>query len=76
MSQSIEAGHDKFVATRKQVGNFVGNDLIEQEGISTAVHKKAIAYSEDLIFVLSRLYSANYLNTFTSMRAVLNLTIY
>ncbi|EME47690.1 hypothetical protein DOTSEDRAFT_32084 [Dothistroma septosporum NZE10] len=61
---------------RSELRNFVAGDLVQQEGISTAMHMKAVVHSEDLTFILSRLYSPTYLNTFPNMRTVFNLNVY
>ncbi|EHK16055.1 uncharacterized protein TRIVIDRAFT_65122 [Trichoderma virens Gv29-8] len=71
-----ECKHDSLTAIRREVNNFVHNDLINQEGIRTAMHTKSVAHTEDVTFILSKLYSPEYLNRFPDMRTVLNLTLY
>lgn len=61
---------------RAQIRDFVRGDLVAQEGVRTTMHTKAVAHSEDVTFILSMLYSPHYLNTFSNMRTVLNLTLY
>lgn len=56
--------------------NFIATVLFEKEGLSTKAHVKAVAHSEDLTEVLSKLYTPKYLNTFSNIRQVLNLTLY
>ncbi len=60
----------------KELRNFVRDDLVKQEAIRTVMHVKAVAHSEDVAFLLSMLYKPSYLNTFGSVRTVLNLTLY
>ncbi|KAH7179549.1 uncharacterized protein B0J16DRAFT_347172 [Fusarium flagelliforme] len=52
------------------------NDLVTQEGLSTAMRPKLPANSEDVTYIVPRLFDAQYLNTFGNMRQVLNLTLY
>ena len=46
------------------------------EGIHTEMYKKGIAHSGNAVFIPDKLHTPEYLNTFGSMRAVLNLTLY
>ena len=55
---------------------FVSDNLLTQEGLSTAMKPKLEANSEDVTYIVSRLFDAQYLNTFGNMRQVLNLTLY
>lgn len=48
---------------------------LHSEGLSNAMYIKAVAHSEDLTFIISRLYSPQYLNTFNNMTMVLNVTL-
>jgi hypothetical protein len=61
---------------RDDMFNFVRNDLVQQEGIHTRIHTKAVAHTEDVTFLVFRLYSREYSDTFGNMRKVLNLTLY
>jgi hypothetical protein len=61
---------------RLELKYFIQPDLIEQEGIRTTMHTKAVAHAEDLTLIISRLYDPDYLSTFPNMRTVLNLTLY
>lgn len=61
---------------RHTLGLFVSNDLATREGLSTAMRPKLSANSEDVSYIVSRLFDAQCLNTFGNMRQVLNLTLY
>ena len=61
---------------RKEVHDFVGNELAEQEGLQRLMHPKAVAFSADVTFILSKMYEPQFLATFSNMRTVLNLTLY
>ncbi|KAI1059224.1 hypothetical protein LB507_003665 [Fusarium sp. FIESC RH6] len=61
---------------RQTLGRFISNNLVTQEGLSTAMKPKLSANSEDVSYIMSRLFDAQYLNTFGNMRQVLNLTLY
>ncbi|KAF5576884.1 hypothetical protein FPANT_10716 [Fusarium pseudoanthophilum] len=61
---------------RKQMGFFISNNLAVQEGLTTEAKPKLLASSKDVSFIVSKLYEPEYLGTFGSMRAVLNLTLY
>jgi hypothetical protein len=55
---------------------FVSNNLAVHEGLTTEAKPKLSDSSKDLSFIVSKLYEPEYLGTFDSMRAVLNLTLY
>lgn len=55
---------------------FVSNNLLTQEGLSTAMKPKLQANSEDVTYIVSRLFDAQYPKVFRNMRQVLNLTLY
>ncbi|KAI1735023.1 hypothetical protein F4680DRAFT_436693 [Xylaria scruposa] len=74
-SQPNDSGSGNFRAVRKELNLYVNNNLAQQENISTAIRSKAVAHSEDLTFLLQRLYESDYLDTFHDMRLVLNLTL-
>jgi hypothetical protein len=38
---------------RDDTSNFVRNDLVQQEGIHTRIHTKAVAHTEDVTFLVS-----------------------
>lgn len=54
---------------QKQLQYFIADDLVRQEQITTDMHVKAVAHSEDVTYldILSKLYSPEYLNTFNSI---------
>lgn len=55
---------------QKQLQYFIADDLVRQEQITTDMHVKAVTRSEDVTYILSKLYSPEYLTTFKSMRQV------
>ncbi|KAM0489566.1 hypothetical protein ACHAP8_012452 [Fusarium lateritium] len=61
---------------RREMGYFITNNLAQQEGLSTASLPKLQANSEDVSFIVHKLYDGEYLGTFGCMRTVLNLTLY
>ena len=65
-----------MIDIRQEMRFFVAGDLVAQEGLNNQMHTKAVAHSEDITFILSKLYSPEYLSTFANMRVVLNLTLY
>ncbi|KAI0190467.1 hypothetical protein EV127DRAFT_495163 [Xylaria flabelliformis] len=75
-SQPDDSRSGHFRVVRHDVFKFVNNELIEQEGLSTAMRPKAVAHSEDLTYLLNRLYDSQYLDTFHDMQMVLNLSLY
>lgn len=71
-----EAKHQSLLSIRDELHIFAASELVTQEGIGIKMYTKAVAHTEDLTFIISRLYHPNYLNTFSNMRTVLNLTLY
>jgi hypothetical protein len=61
---------------RDNIMNFINGELKDQEGLTTAMHVKALAMPDDTSTVFANLYAPAYLATFMSMRDVLNLTLY
>jgi len=63
-------------ADKDDVKNFIRNALKNQEGLTTAMLVKPVAFAEDTSYLFSVLYSTAYLATFSEMRIVLNLSLY
>lgn len=61
---------------RQQLQYLIADDLVRQEQLTTDMHVKAVAHSKDVTYIVSKLYSPEYLNAFSSMRQVLYLTPY
>lgn len=76
MQRSCHHPSQEMTPMRTEIRNFIRSDLVQQEGISTKMHVKTVAHTEDVTRVLSNLYNPQYLITFSSMRTVLNLTLY
>jgi hypothetical protein len=67
----------QFPAYEKDdVKDFIRNDLKSQEGLTSAMLTKPIAFTNDTSHVFSVLYSPDYLATFSEMRIVFNITLY
>lgn len=71
-----ECKHPTLTAIQREMRDFIGSDLMSQEGLRDNMHTKAVAHSQDVTFILAMLYKPEYLNTFKDMRTVLNLTLY
>ncbi|PSN74205.1 hypothetical protein BS50DRAFT_10620 [Corynespora cassiicola Philippines] len=56
--------HEPAVQSKLQTEfrNFVTNDLVHQEGLSSHMHPSTVAHSEDLTFIVVKLYTPAYLN--------------
>jgi hypothetical protein len=76
MRQACGHSAPSMAVIRSETSAFIRGDLVEQEGLHTAMYPKSVAHSRDVTFILSTLYSPNYLSTFGNMRTVLNLTLY
>lgn len=63
-------------ADKDDVKNFITNALKNQEGLTTAMLVKPVAFAEDTSYLFSVLYSVAYLATFSEMRIVLNISLY
>jgi hypothetical protein len=62
--------------TQHEIRKFVQYHLRSQEGITSEMQIKSVAHADDVTFILSKLYEPTYLNSFGSMRVVLNLTLF
>ncbi|KAI0858818.1 hypothetical protein F4860DRAFT_516471 [Xylaria cubensis] len=62
-SQPDDSRSGHFRVVRHELFKSINNDLVEQEGLNTAMRPKAVAHSQDLTYLLDRLYDSEYLNT-------------
>ncbi|KAI9170914.1 hypothetical protein HJFPF1_00391 [Paramyrothecium foliicola] len=70
-----EGEHSRMNHFRREVKNYITNDISQREGLSTMMKLKPVAHLEDINLMVNKLYDPEFLETFVDMRQVLNFTL-
>ena len=72
----IDRGHRLEKALTDDIQAYIYTDMTEEYHLSREQWKKPVAHSEDLTYLISVLYTPEYIGTLSNMRQLLNLTLF
>ena len=72
----IDRGRRLDKALTDDVQAYVYNDMVKEYQLSRAQWKKPVAHSEDLTYLISVLYTPQFIGTLSNMRQLMNLTLF